>query len=479
MDVNRDYSGGAGSGGWWACTFEEGRGPRIMYQTESPTDYPMGPAVTPDGVPFFPYGWWYNVEAGQDGPTIDAAFAQMQTLGANAVIVANGPAFNKSLHDTYLFYAKKYGLKVVFGISGGEVGRLNRGLLVDDREAMQAIASDCHNANFLGYTVGDELLDSASVPTVEQQQWIADQAHSWKPKTMVFQNWETTQAEADYNDRLTTVDTVCYDRYPIAYSTPVMNYSTLTSLISQVNEHKQNSTISQMLRGLLLCSQAVGNDFSYGGQTNYYRYPTLNEQRYITWSSVASNYMRGMYYFEYNDLANQSTAYQNFLTNVMGPLMQELRLLENGLETGYDVGTVTTTYDANLWSGKTVKQVGKLLVKDETGYYLILANNMSSSATVNVSISNLPVALNSLTATLVNETGTGKDTRTLTQVSGTYTMSIPMTSLDVDIYHLEVAHCSTSLAGDIDGNCVVNFEDFSLMASQWLQCNWSDSSQCH
>lgn len=33
--------------------------------------------------------------------------------------------------------------------------------------------------------------------------------------------------------------------------------------------------------------------------------------------------------------------------------------------------------------------------------------------------------------------------------------------------------CETIVAGDIDGDCKVNFEDFTLMALLWLQNNKS------
>lgn len=42
----------------------------------------------------------------------------------------------------------------------------------------------------------------------------------------------------------------------------------------------------------------------------------------------------------------------------------------------------------------------------------------------------------------------------------------------------EVAYCRTRMAGDINGDCKVDIDDFALMASNWLECNLEPQETC-
>jgi beta propeller repeat protein len=42
----------------------------------------------------------------------------------------------------------------------------------------------------------------------------------------------------------------------------------------------------------------------------------------------------------------------------------------------------------------------------------------------------------------------------------------------------EVALCTSWMAGDINGDCTVDFEDFAVMASQWLECYLEPAQAC-
>ena len=42
----------------------------------------------------------------------------------------------------------------------------------------------------------------------------------------------------------------------------------------------------------------------------------------------------------------------------------------------------------------------------------------------------------------------------------------------------EVARCTTKLLGDVNGDCKVDFIDYTLMASQWLECNLEPEEAC-
>ncbi|MHC4106412.1 MAG: hypothetical protein ACYSR9_15840 [Planctomycetota bacterium] len=42
----------------------------------------------------------------------------------------------------------------------------------------------------------------------------------------------------------------------------------------------------------------------------------------------------------------------------------------------------------------------------------------------------------------------------------------------------EVALCTVGMAGDINGDCKIDFEDFAVMASQWLECYLEPAEAC-
>ena len=42
----------------------------------------------------------------------------------------------------------------------------------------------------------------------------------------------------------------------------------------------------------------------------------------------------------------------------------------------------------------------------------------------------------------------------------------------------EIACCTSRLIGDVNGDCKVDFEDFAIMASQWLECSLFPAGAC-
>jgi beta propeller repeat protein len=42
----------------------------------------------------------------------------------------------------------------------------------------------------------------------------------------------------------------------------------------------------------------------------------------------------------------------------------------------------------------------------------------------------------------------------------------------------QAAQCTSKLAGDVNGDCKVDFIDFTLMASQWLECSLEPPEAC-
>ncbi len=42
----------------------------------------------------------------------------------------------------------------------------------------------------------------------------------------------------------------------------------------------------------------------------------------------------------------------------------------------------------------------------------------------------------------------------------------------------EVAWCTSRIAGDANGDCKIDFEDFAIMASHWLECYLEPAEAC-
>ena len=42
----------------------------------------------------------------------------------------------------------------------------------------------------------------------------------------------------------------------------------------------------------------------------------------------------------------------------------------------------------------------------------------------------------------------------------------------------EVAKCTSQIAGDANGDCKIDFEDFALLGSAWLECNLQPQESC-
>ncbi|MGB2861999.1 MAG: hypothetical protein WBC05_01620 [Sedimentisphaerales bacterium] len=42
----------------------------------------------------------------------------------------------------------------------------------------------------------------------------------------------------------------------------------------------------------------------------------------------------------------------------------------------------------------------------------------------------------------------------------------------------EVARCTSKPAGDVNGDCKVDFDDQAIMLSQWLECNLEPKEAC-
>ncbi|MHB9070170.1 MAG: hypothetical protein ACYC54_07355 [Sedimentisphaerales bacterium] len=467
--------------------------------------FSIEPAITPQGNPIFPIGWWYNVQRWYNIQTnvqeLDAAWAQMAAGGADTLYIANGPNFNTYNHNLYLSYAAKYGLKLIFMIFRDDLQKIDDPLWGESQMAtiIATIESDLQHPNFLGYSLGDELRDcdgpSTGYVSHAQQQWMMDRVKERNANVMVLQSFGATQPLHDPGDgcsiegRVAISDTLAFFRYPFALCVPLYYPVSITNNLLCINNLARDSGgLVVGRRGLFNVGQGVGDDWNSDPDPFApcgMRYPVYGELRYDQWAGVAVNRQRGAIYFEFGALPSPQGWVDHF-NNIMTPLMQEQGQLKHAMETGWDVGTVVTNGDAYLWSGgPTVRQVGSLLVYDADAlkYYLILTNNRDSTNTVSVSISNLPTTLSSMTATLLNENGTGKDTVTMStgQQQGEYTFSISMSKYDVDIYQISGtgSNCVPALQTDINGDCKVDFKDFAVLASEWMHCNWSNQNLCN
>ncbi|MHB9070163.1 MAG: DNRLRE domain-containing protein [Sedimentisphaerales bacterium] len=427
--------------------------------------YSILPVLTPQQEPFFPVGFWWDIAGGKTAAEINTAFQAMANIGCNVVYLANDYTWDKAEHTKYLWAAKKYNLKVSFMIYGAARTLMNSN---DTYRAIttDVVSNDLVNPYFtgtlLGFSSGDELLNAIADPAHADQLWFKDMVNAQCPGTMVSQTFGDSQALNDTYLRIGECDTIGFFSYPCIPSYNELHADRMEIPVRQINLKAYgtdpNCAVVASKRGLIHVGQAVGYTI---GPYNY-RYPTLAEQRYLIWSTIASDNVRGALFFSYDwtDLG----AWNTYIANVLKPVITELRTLQPAMENDHDVGTVTTSYDGLVWAGQSVHQIGSLLVRDGQTYYLILSDNMRNASdpyardihSVTITISDLPTVLRNRMATLMFISDPNKNSVMMQNgaTAGEYKLNINMKSFESNIYKINGA-----IAGDMDGDDAVTESD--------------------
>lgn len=423
------------------------------------------PVRDKDGKIFFPLGWYDYTRPGN--------LAAMAATGCNAVSWW-GSHTDPAVVNYWLNQAKQYKLKAVIGVPVEW-----RNMTTAQQALLSAwVTAIKDNDALLAYKIGDENNHPSTSAWTSAKALIAYNLIKGidpsRQVTQVFGGSNSAPSLSNVQNFLQSTDVVERDSYNIMAVDA--EFQNVTKFNKDFVAYNSNANIVAEA-GVVAVHQA------YGGAPLFstMRYPTYNEMRYETFSSLTLK-ARGNWWWTYSMTLEQADG-QAFLTGVATPVIQQFSQIVPGLQRHYDVGTITSNHDTDTQSNG-FNDVTYIMSADRDYYYLVAANNTSSTLSVSLNISNIE-SLASLTATVIGESRTA----TFTQDSGGYHITESMTKYDINIYKLtkltpEPKTCEDQLledgviVGDIDGDCYVTFTDFAELAKQWQLCNDPQILEC-
>ena len=374
--------------------------------------------------PFYPIGWYYY------GPVTGFGIMQdMANSGCNTVLLSGlgtAPSWQYSTALQDLTWAQQLGMKVVIAIDNSLITGVNRS--VPNSYSQLSWINDSNFTNnpaLLGWQLGDELTGGSSADA-----WhVQDAAYLIKQWDPHHQLWQVSQAGIS----LSTIQ--AYMSGTNVYSTDYYDYFDSTgsfgaaSNIASVFKTNAQYAANNNWAGNINVTQGVGCDV---GTYASYRFPSAAEYRWNVFSNMAGLGARGTLnwvYYMGSDYYSNSVLFTNFRDQTVKPVMTEVRTIEHALETGWNVGT-TSVNKGNL---------SQILLYDNSAadYFAVITNNVSSTQTFSLTISNLPQGLRDLVV-LADTGGTTDQTLTLVNLGGgSYRLDTSLAGYGVGIYQLD------------------------------------------
>ena len=444
----------------------------ISYSTTN-----IGPVTSYDpdtytSSPFFPVGWYTY------GPVGVATVTEISETGSNTILFA-GCWDQDWWHYEYvgaaLDRANELGMKIVVGFDGSMLVGVNYAVPSTYLHLRRWIIGFRNKPALLGWQLGDE----NGGPLTAQM--VQDSARAIKDLDSHHQIWQVfaiDHTESVTTDYMINSDVYSYDFYQYF---DTLNGSYYTPLFGGSDGLLNNQVIrmgwaaSHGWEGNVNVTQGIGADRGTG--IDIFRFPNYEEYRWNVFSAIAGAKMRGtmnwIYYYGENYYSDPAM-FTTWRENVNKPVNLEQRAMQNALETGWDVGTLSSNLDdlVEIVPGvyRVYSKASYILLHDSVAqvYYLVVTNNTFDTQTLNLSLSNLPLPLSSLNALLP------KESRQITMTSptcGSYLLTDILANHDVHIYTLY----SNPIDGDANLSSVVDFYDFAILASNWMESPTQDS----
>ena len=419
--------------------------------------------------PFFPIGWYTY------GPYPPATVTEIANCGANTVLFAgcwDKDAWHYNMVSDSLTAAQGLGVKIVVGFDQSMLVGVNYADPNTYKHLRRWIIGFRNKPALLGWQLGDE----NGGPLTAQM--VQDSAHAIKDLDSHHQIWQVFQighTEADTTNYMVNTDVYTYDFYQYfdtLNGTPTPLFGGADGLLNN-QAIRMGWASTHGWAGNVNVTQGIGADRGTG--IDIFRFPNYEEYRWNVFSAIAGARMRGtmnwIYYYGENYYSDPAM-FTTWRDNIHMPVNLEQRSMQNALETGWDVGTLSSNLDGLVpISGRVYSKASYILLHDNEAkvYYLIVTNNTFETQTLNLTMSNLPVQLSSLDALLA------KESREVTMTSpscGSYLLNDTLTNHDVHVYTL---YCDP-INGDANLSGVVDFQDFALLATNWTaspsQNNW-------
>jgi len=369
----------------------------------NPSSYRIKPVQAWDPVkdtfqPYFPYGWYSFGCA--------ARIEEIHENGANTALYASMGAHDWQRTDTLkrLEVARKLGVKVVIGISGAVVGRVVLGKPETYGVIPQYVKTFNKHPAVLGWQLGDEFSAEAA-PRINDAVVLLKQLGSKHPTWQVHPH---TWGDAQVRKLMAKTDVCTFDGY--TYLESLGEFHTHASArVLAWQQAKADLIQSEGWAGNVNVTQAVGCKCG----TAKFRFPTAREYRWNVFSAIATAGARGtmnwIYAYSGGFYANDPKRFFRFRDEVVKPVNLEQKRIARGMETGYNVGAVTTNHDRLTTTAipaaggghRKYNSVGRILLHDAKArkYSLVVTNNEPEQLDITVKLDKLPRPLKALAAT--------------------------------------------------------------------------------
>jgi len=246
----------------------------------------------------------------------------------------------------------------------------------------------------LGWQLGDENPGSDPLTATDVIN-SAQVVRSLDPNRQIWQDFHNGHSNSTITAWMPGTDVVSFDQYTNDRGEP--EHAGASEYLRTA--HRYGQLAVQQGWAYAHITQGFGADLGPLASINK-RFPTPDEYRWNVFAPIASTGSRGVENWVY---ANQPDWYSNpaefdtFRDQAVKPTWLELAGLQHAMETGYNVGTVSLTWDGKgteSWS-EPFDRFSQLLVYDDQQhlYSLILTNNASDIRQARATISNLPEEL--------------------------------------------------------------------------------------
>jgi hypothetical protein len=433
--------------------------------------------ATGESRPFLPIGWYFWWP--DDGPLLDEVAAS----GANTVVFTsndNAVPWMFAKTGAGLNKAQLLGLKVIVGFAPV--------MLNDPSNLITWVQTYRNHPALLGWQLGDE---NGPPITAQMVNDAATVVRLLDPHHQIWQVFQYHDDEAKLVEYMQETDVVSYDRY--GYFDWVAPFDGGTWNL-ELQNHKAAIGAANGWAGNVNVIQGLGNDVA--GPANFidFRFPDYDEYRHLVFSSYASSGARGIlsWIYYYDDLTwySDPNLFTTWRDTVCKPIQLEQRTIAHAMETGWNVGKVSADTDGQYIPGpdpgRPYARISHLLTYDDIQqvYYLIVTNNTFDTMNVELTLSDLPDPITSLTAEIPEDSS-------LLQMQdlgdGKFLIADTYPNHAVKIYLLRAdgtpAACgdlgTVYLDADLVRDCYVHLPDYAKVASQWLHCTNPADAGCN
>ena len=399
--------------------------------------------ATDTSSPFYPIGWYFF------WPTDNVLLDEVAASGGNTVLFADckdDPTWLWSNAIAGMDRAQVLGLKIIIGLHDDLWTGIDCNTPSSQTALLRWINQFKNHPALLGWQLGDENGISQAADLNETSCVI----RNVDPNNPIWQVFYTGTDNNETASLMAQSDVASFDRYgyyDTLFANPTPPFGEVDSMLYLQNMKAGAASIHGWA-GNVNVAQGLGPD---GNALSHFRLPSYGEYRHLVFAAIASAAARGTLswiYFYSDGWYSDPADFTNWRDSVVQPVQLEEQMVSHAMETGWNVGTVTSTLDGQAVNGNYNK-VSYLLIYDgqQSRYFLIVSNNTYDHQPVTFTLSGLPVSLAGLTAELPEESNT------ITMIdlgSGSYSLTDTLTDHDINIYTLPTTQIALVPTNPVD-----------------------------